>query len=1027
MQRGSKLFLFLAIATAFIFSCSFGAVKPLTPVKIMPPHEKLLEKHIKIPTLPEITPSNIPQGAKVYGTIERAQGLGKAIVIPIEFSDMPRQPESVIPSNYFNTLFNTIGADWNTINPYNVGSVKDFYRENSYNQFDINATVLPWYTVEYTYTTYINDGDNGFTNGGVFVLVQEALQHAVDSGYDLRNYNVVFVLHSGQGAEWTGEGNDIWSHASTVYVTINGQKVPIRYSIEPEYMEDYDDNGDPVIIPQTVGVFVHEMGHSFGSLPDLYDRDYSSSGLGRWSLMAGGSWNGPVGPGGYAIGGGPSQFDAWSKVQLGWVTPTIPTDNLTNVTIPPVETSPVVYQLWTDGVIGEEYFLIENRQQIGFDTYQRGEGLLIYHVDERMRSTQNDNEWYPGLDPSKHYLVALEQADGLWELEKNLSSGNVGDPYPGSTNNTTFDENSTPNSKAYFEIPTAVAVKNIAVSGDNIICDINVKSAQAPNATNFISHIAWSGQNPLTVRPLFKWETVPYATDYQFQLASDANFNNILINITTQESQYRPTLEEMLDLGTTYYARIRAENANGASSWAVKSFTTPTTLEALLVADDGGEFGIAPYLENALQDSNANYMIIDVFNDNAYPLANYMGYFSWVLWAGDWGAIYDTSIQDEIMSYLDNGGKLFITSQDLGWGYSAGYIDPTFYNDYLKAEFVQDSTDIFNIKGVNDTTFEGLSFSLDTSDSALDQTYPDEIDPLEGAVPILVYNPIATVPVLPEIKLPEKIQEKKAPSIVNKVIASSGTAGLRYVDPEKHYGVVYFAFGLEGVSTEINEVILSKVRELLISGPTLTLTVSSTFNPKTDAACTITTNISDDLGYAYLTIKVYDTLNGQKNNLLKTVLDNEKLNNGTYNFSWKGKDESGKVLSDGKYIIEATAKDEGNNITVKSAPTTIFSNQPLSFADVTKFTKSFNPKEEPAKISFNISQDAKVKFYIYNLAGEKVYEQDLGPLSAGNYEIIWAGVNWKGQILNNGLYLFQLVATSSQGEVRVNRFIAILK
>ncbi|HOL39877.1 MAG TPA: immune inhibitor A, partial [Dictyoglomaceae bacterium] len=241
MQRGSKLFLFLAIATAFIFSCSFGAVKPLTPVKIMPPHEKLLEKHIKIPTLPEITPSNIPQGAKVYGTIERAQGLGKAIVIPIEFSDMPRQPESVIPSNYFNTLFNTIGADWNTINPYNVGSVKDFYRENSYNQFDINATVLPWYTAEYTYTTYINDGDNGFTNGGVFVLVQEALQHAVDSGYDLRNYDVVFVLHSGQGAEWTGEGNDIWSHASTVYVTINGQKVPIRYSIEPEYMEDYDD------------------------------------------------------------------------------------------------------------------------------------------------------------------------------------------------------------------------------------------------------------------------------------------------------------------------------------------------------------------------------------------------------------------------------------------------------------------------------------------------------------------------------------------------------------------------------------------------------------------------------------------------------------------------------------------------------------------------------------------------------------------------------------------------------------------
>lgn len=1013
MKKGFGLLVFLI----FLFSITLAEAFPLTKVKIMPPHERLLEKKIKLPNLPEITPVSIPKEAKIYGVIEKTVGTGSAIVIPVEFTDKPKRND--IPSNYFEILFNSEGANWSNINPYNVGSVKEFYKENSYNQFDVTATILPWYTAQNTYSHYINDGNHGF-NGGVFVLVREVLQRAVNSGYDLRNYDAVFVIHSGEGAEWTGNVNDIWSHASTVYVNIGGTSVPIRYSIEPEYMED-----EGKIIPSTVGVFVHEMGHSFGQLPDLYDRDYSSFGLGRWSLMAGGSWNGPQGPSGYSMGGSPSHFDAWCKIKLGWVTPIVPKNNLSNVSIPPVEIEPVIYMLWTDGVIGDEYFLLENRRKIGFDSYLRGEGLLIYHVDEGMRKTQNDHEWYPGLDPSKHYLVALEQANGLWQLEKRLSSGNMGHPYPGSTNNQTFDENSTPNSKAYFEIPTAVAVRNIAISGNNITCDIYVKSTIVPAQPSFIYHMGWYSQNPLTIRPLFKWTPVPYATLYTLQVAQDPNFNNLVINIETQDTEYRPPLNDSLSLGTTYYMRVRASNANGDSPWYQKSFKTPDTLEALIVSDDGGEFGIAPFIENAFVDEGIGYNIIDVFKDDMIPSADYMLNYDWVLWAGDWGAIYYPYVQDQIMSYLNNGGKLFITSQDLGWGYSQGYISETFYRGYLKANFVQDDTKIYSIRGVSGTTFEGLTFNLNTNNSAQNQFYPDEIDPLEGAQALLVYNPLGVSLPVPEIKLPERIKEQKAPSIVNKVISSSGTAGLRYVDPVKKYAVVYFSFGLEGVDISINEILLRKARALL-DPLTLTLTVSSSFNPNT-GSCNISGSVFDDLGYAYLTIKVYNTLNGQKNNLVRTIVGNQRVNNGSFNYTWNGRDESGALLPNGKYIIEATARDEANNSRYISATTIINSGQPLSLLNVTKFTKSFNPKEGPAKINFNISQDAKVRFIVYNLAGEKVYERDLGNLSAGNYEVIWEGVNWRGIYLPNGLYLFQLVATSHQGEVRINRFIGILK
>ena len=1028
MRRGISILLTTIIFLLLLFTFTFAHSFPITKIHIMPPHEKLLEKKVEIPKIPEVTPESIPQGTRIYGTIEKAQGIGKAIVIPVEFTDKPKQPDDVIPSNYFNILFNSEGADWSTINPYNVGSVREFYLENSYNQFDITATILPWYTAKYTYTTYINDGDYGFS-GGVFVLVSEVLQNAVNNGYDLRNYDVIFIIHSGQGAEWTGDTNDIWSHASAVYVTINGQRVPVRYTIQPEYMLDYDsnNNNNPVIVPQTVGVFVHEMGHAFGKLPDLYDRDYSSLGLGRWSLMAGGSWNGPTGPGGYSIGGGPSHFDAWSKIQLGWVTPIVPKDNLTNVTIPPVEKEPVVYKLWTDGEEGPQYFLLENRQAIGFDRFLRGFGLLIYHVDEKMRNYQNDVEWYPGLDPTLHYLVALEQANGLWQLEKRQSSGNPGHPYPGSTGNTTFDANSTPNSNAYGEIPTGVAVRNISVSGENIICDIAVKQEAVPSAPTFISHFAWLNENPNTLRPLFKW-VAPNSTESQLQVAEDPNFEKIIIDITTDKTEYRPTLEKTLYPGTTYYVRVRSKNSIGYSPWTTKSFTTPTTLEALLVSDDGGEYGIAPYIEKSLIDANINYFIIDVFNDNAVPSADDMALFNFVVWAGDWGAIYDPSIQEEIMRYLDNGGKLLISSQDLGWGYYAGYIDPKFYNQYLKAEFVQDDVGIYSVKGLSNTPFSNISFNINTRDSAMNQVYLDEIDPLEGAVPIFMYDPnISPSPIMPEIKIPEKIKVKKSPSIVNKVTASSGTAGLYYIDPDKHFGVVYLAFGLEGVDPSVSGTIMKKVKDLLTNPPSITATATSVFDPSKNENCNINITVSDEIGYSYLTIKVYSTINGQKNLLIKTLENNTKVINGTYQYTWDGKDESGAIQPYGRYLIEIIAKDELNNTTKISSYTTIPSSLPLSILNVTKFTKSFNPKEGPAEIFFNITQNANVKFIVYDLSGVKLYERDLGYLPAGNYSILWDGVNWKGQTLKNGLYLFQIVAKSDQGEVRINRFIGILK
>ena len=61
-----------------------------------------------------------------------------------------------------------------------------------------------------------------------------------------------------------------------------------------------------------------------------------------------------------------------------------------------------MHRLWTDGAVGQEYFLLENRQQAGFDAELPGGGLLVWHIDESQQSNEDEN----------HYLVALVQADG---------------------------------------------------------------------------------------------------------------------------------------------------------------------------------------------------------------------------------------------------------------------------------------------------------------------------------------------------------------------------------------------------------------------------------------------------------------------------------------------------------------------------------------------------------------------------------------------------------------------------------------
>ncbi|HEU4725723.1 MAG TPA: M6 family metalloprotease domain-containing protein [Candidatus Eisenbacteria bacterium] len=439
----------------------------------------------------------------------------KALVILLQFSDHPADTLNHKPSDYADLLF--------SVGTRPTGSLRDYYREVSRGAFDISGVVTTWYTAPRTYAEYTSGaGGFGAPPGNARQMAFDALALAdpdvdlsqfdsdgpdglPDSGDDDGMVDALFIVHAGPGGEETADQDDIWSHqwdVRTPYNSPDGVSA-FLYTTEPEEFAGnvpYTTPGELI----SIGVFCHEFGHILG-LPDLYDTSNTfnaNEGLGEWELMASGLYNHRLGE---TLGSTPSHLSAWSLARLGWVTPIWVTQDSLGLTIPPVETSNTILRLWSNGAEDAEYFLVENRQPIGFDAALvrsaiegatgPAHGLLIYHVDESVVDQSNPDQ----------KLVDLEEGGGtriptgfIGEQNLDLATGQIAsqpicggspnvvgnrgdryDPWPGEGNRTSFDGFSCPNSnRKCKDLATQVAVRDIAEVAGNITADILVTELQ---------------------------------------------------------------------------------------------------------------------------------------------------------------------------------------------------------------------------------------------------------------------------------------------------------------------------------------------------------------------------------------------------------------------------------------------------------------------------------------------------------------------------------------------------------------------
>ena len=163
----------------------------------------------------------------------------------------------------------------------------------------------------------------------------------------------------------------------------------------------------------------------------------------------------------------------------------------------------------------------------------------------------------------------------------------------------------------------------------------------------------------------------------------------------------------------------------------------------LLVDDDAGS-NYETYFTEAL---NANGYAYDVWDVNASgsPGAGDLMNYRVVIWTtgDDYSNTLTSTDQSNLMSYLDNGGRLYLSSQDLLWDISGGNdgaISNTFVNNYLHVTSVSNDVSYSTVSGVSGDPITGNFSTVTLSYPSGYTNYADEIEIDSTAIAIFT-NP----------------------------------------------------------------------------------------------------------------------------------------------------------------------------------------------------------------------------------------------------------------------------------------------
>lgn len=391
------------------------------------------------------------------------KGEHPALVLLVEFQDVKfdtynkdRNKYSMYSDDengvyrYWNDMLNKQGFDGFG----GTGSCRDWFIQNS-TDAEGNPQFIPTFDVFGPITLPGNVADYGRNNNNnddmnpqqMVIDACSLLDDQIDfSKYDRNGdgeVDNIFIFFAGYGEADAGAkfADTIWPHSWDLTkgnqqfvmdgVTIN------HYACSNE--TDYFMNR-----PDGIGTFVHEFSHVLG-LPDLYATQQGSTAYtpGEYSVLDYGPYNNN--------GRTPPNYSAFERYALDWLNPAEYGES-GEYTLGNIAETNRAYIVKT--AADNEYFLIENRQNSGWDMYIPGHGMIIWHIDydPAIFKTNSVN------NTANHQYVDLVEANKRYQSK--YASGHT---FPGENNVTTYTFSD------WNRKSCGISLSNISESGDGMI------------------------------------------------------------------------------------------------------------------------------------------------------------------------------------------------------------------------------------------------------------------------------------------------------------------------------------------------------------------------------------------------------------------------------------------------------------------------------------------------------------------------------------------------------------------------------
>lgn len=357
------------------------------------------------------------------------QGHQRALVLLIEWSN---RPMTVDPADVEATFFGTDGSST---------SMKDFFQENTHGAFELSGDVLPWRRSALPWNPSADCSLGPIVDAAWRLFAGQFNVSDYDSNGDGKVDNL-FVVHSGRiSSDRVGPECTFVSDARSNFTAVfQSQGLGSIGSAIP------------------IGFYLHEGGHGYYNLPDLYADHYNGRyGIAMWGIMGLGAWGVRHDISTDELFRFPAHFEPYSKVQIGWVTPRVISTTTRHVQLKPIETNADIIRVPS----GNASYYLEYRSDYGFSAGHLGHGLLLW---------------------KNHTLI---QADGRDDLNHGTPQGrrplppileNFGDdsdPFPGSLGVTT-----------YSNTRDGVRFENIEMTPEMITLDIVITNAAATDLSD---------------------------------------------------------------------------------------------------------------------------------------------------------------------------------------------------------------------------------------------------------------------------------------------------------------------------------------------------------------------------------------------------------------------------------------------------------------------------------------------------------------------------------------------------------------